>query len=239
MSDGFLTRWSHRKRAATAATETKSSPTSSPADSGDAAGTATEVQDGSCVGLSSAAAEPADRPFDPLSLPSLESITADTDIRGFLAAGVPSELARAALHRAWTADPKIRDFVGLADYDWDFNAPGAMAGFGPLEVTDELRRVAVQMISGMPVQDQTSEIDPASGQDPPEPAPGRPTRPTGVTDDPGIAQKAPTAAPQMSREADDLGGGDRADGAAQRQQTCAPEISQLIVRRRHGGALPK
>src|SRR6202030_2550882 len=104
---------------------------------------ATEIQDGSCVGSPGAAAEPADPPFDPLSLPPLESIAADTDIRGFLAPGVPSELARAALRRVWTADPKIRDFVGLADYDWDFNAPGAMAGFGPLEVTDEQRRVAV------------------------------------------------------------------------------------------------
>jgi hypothetical protein len=239
MSDDFFTRWSHRKRAATAATETRTSATSSQADSGDAAGAASDAQSGNCAGLPGAAAEPADRPFDPLSLPSLESITADTDIRGFLAAGVPSELARAALRRAWTADPKIRDFVGLADYDWDFNAPGAMAGFGPLEVTDELRRIAVRMISGMPVQDQTSGIDPASGQDLSEPAPGPPARSAGVTDDPGIAQKAPTVAPQMSREADDLGGGDQADGAAQPQQTCAPEISQLIVRRSHGGALPK
>jgi Protein of unknown function (DUF3306) len=239
VSDGFLTRWSHRKLGAAAATETKSSATSPQADSADAAGAATDTLSGNCAGLPGAAAEPAGPRFDPLSVPSLESITADTDIRGFLAAGVPSELARAALRRAWTADPKIRNFVGLADYDWDFNAPGAMAGFGPLEVTDELRRVAVQVISGMPVQDQTSGIDPASGQDMSEPAHGPPARPTGVTDDPGIAQKAPTVAPRISRQADDLGGGDRADGAAQPQQTCAPEISQLIVRRSHGGALPK
>ena len=42
--------------------------------------------------------------------------------------------------------PKIRDFVGLADYDWDFNTPGAIAGFGPLEMSDEVRRQVVQMI---------------------------------------------------------------------------------------------
>ena len=40
--------------------------------------------------------------------------------------GVPAELTRAALRRVWAADPTIRDFVGLADYAWDFNAPGAM-----------------------------------------------------------------------------------------------------------------
>jgi hypothetical protein len=77
--------------------------------------------------------------FDPASLPPIESISAETDIRAFLAPGVPPELARAALRRAWAADPKIRDFVGLADYDWDFNAPGSMAGFGPLEMTEGLR----------------------------------------------------------------------------------------------------
>jgi Protein of unknown function (DUF3306) len=55
-------------------------------------------------------------------------------------------LTRAALRRVWAADPKIRDFVGLADYDWDFNAPGAMTGFGSLEMTDELRQQIARMV---------------------------------------------------------------------------------------------
>ena len=76
------------------------------------------------------------------------SITAATDIRAFLAPGVPAELTRAALRRAWSADPKIRDFVGLADYDWDYHAPGSMAGFGPLEMTDELRRQVARIVGG-------------------------------------------------------------------------------------------
>src|SRR4029077_14054976 len=85
--------------------------------------------------------------FDPASLPAIESITADTDIRAFLAPGVPPELTRAALSRAWAADPKIRDFVALADYAWDFNTPGSMAGFVPLEMSEELRRQVLQAIS--------------------------------------------------------------------------------------------
>ena len=59
---------------------------------------------------------------------------------------MPAELTRAALRRAWAADPRIRDFVGLAENDWDFNAPGAIAGFGPLEMTDELRRQVARMV---------------------------------------------------------------------------------------------
>jgi hypothetical protein len=45
------------------------------------------------------------------ALPSIESIRAGSDIRGFLAAGVPVELTRAALRRAWMTDPAIHDFV--------------------------------------------------------------------------------------------------------------------------------
>ena len=93
----------------------------------------------SCRAASDAADHGPRRRSISASLPPLESITAESDIRAFLAPGVPPELTRAALRRAWAADPKIRDFVGLAEYDWDFNTPGAMAGFGPLEMTDELR----------------------------------------------------------------------------------------------------
>ena len=56
-------------------------------------------------------------------------------------AGVPADLTRAALRRVWTADPAIRDFVGLAENAWDFTEPDAMPGFGPLEATDEVRRM--------------------------------------------------------------------------------------------------
>src|SRR5262249_61979025 len=84
--------------------------------------------------------------FDPKKRRPNKTIPAETDIRAFLAPGVPAELTRAALRRAWAADPKIRDFVGLADYDWDFNAPGAMTGFGALEMTDDLRQQIARMV---------------------------------------------------------------------------------------------
>jgi TorA maturation chaperone TorD len=104
---------------------------------------------GSSSGLKSDAAEagdlqeatpPTDSPaaatFDPASLPSLQSITAATDIRSFLASSVPVELTRAALRRAWVTDPAIRDFIGIAENQWDFNDPTAMPGFGPLRAED-------------------------------------------------------------------------------------------------------
>jgi len=75
-------------------------------------------------------------PFDPASLPSIESIVGDTDIIAFLRKGVPSELTRAALRKAWASDPAIRDFIGIAENQWDFNDPNAIPGFGPLAPTE-------------------------------------------------------------------------------------------------------
>jgi hypothetical protein len=75
-------------------------------------------------------------PFDPASLPPLQSITAGTDIRLFLGSNVPVELTKAALRRTWVTDPAIRDFVGIAENQWDFNDPTAMPGFGPLTSND-------------------------------------------------------------------------------------------------------
>jgi len=75
-------------------------------------------------------------PFDPASLPSIDSITADTDIVAFLKSGVPTALTRAALRRAWTSDPAIREFIGIAENQWDFNDPNGIPGFGQLDVTE-------------------------------------------------------------------------------------------------------
>jgi hypothetical protein len=76
--------------------------------------------------------------FDPASLPPIESIVADSDIRQFLQANVPAELTHAALRRAWAADPAIRDFIGIAENQWDFNGHAAIPGFGPLQAADYL-----------------------------------------------------------------------------------------------------
>jgi hypothetical protein len=72
------------------------------------------------------------KPLEASSLPPIESITADTDVTAFLEAGVPAELTRAALRRAWTIDHSIRDFIGIAENQWDFNDPDGIPGFGPL-----------------------------------------------------------------------------------------------------------
>jgi hypothetical protein len=76
------------------------------------------------------------RANDVANLPSIESIGAGSDIGAFLAADVPAELTLAALRRAWSADPTIRDFLGLAENSWDFDAPGGVPGFGSITRED-------------------------------------------------------------------------------------------------------
>jgi hypothetical protein len=80
-------------------------------------------------------------PLDLASLPPIESLTSESDLSVFLQSGVPADLVRAALRGAWRLDPKIRDFIGIAESQWDFNDPSAMPGFGPLEMLDKEQAV--------------------------------------------------------------------------------------------------
>ena len=87
-----------------------------------------------------------EEPFDLASLPPIEAIAAETDIRGFLQSRVPAELTRAALRQAWANDPAIRDFIGIAENQWDFNDPNAIPGFGPLQATDSVPALLAQAL---------------------------------------------------------------------------------------------
>lgn len=106
--------------------------------------------------------------FDLKSLPSIDSITATTDIRAFLAPGVPEELKNAALRRAWRADPAIRDFVGLSENSWDFNDPAGAHGFGPFEVTEQLKKAVEAMFERTPSETE-KEGDEKKSDDVPKP----------------------------------------------------------------------
>src|SRR5262249_56948737 len=92
-------------------------------------------------------APPAREPQPPSmpELPPIDAIDANTDIRAFLQKGVPADLTRAALRRAWSSDPAIRDFVGLSENSWAFNAPEGVPGFGPF-APDTARQLRAQVL---------------------------------------------------------------------------------------------
>jgi len=137
--ENFLERWSRRKRAAADAPPPQKDEIAPQEITEAAPAPATDVPKDASDG----------EPFDLASLPSIESIGAETDIRAFLQPGVPPELTRAALRRAWSADPAIRDFVGLVESGWDFNDPQAMAGFGSIDA-GEVTRLLSQVVGELP-----------------------------------------------------------------------------------------
>lgn len=169
---GFLSRWSRRKRAAA---------TTPPADAAPAvAAPAGEMPAGETpIGETLA-------DFDLASLPPIDSLTAESDITGFLRPQVPAALRTAALRRAWMLDPAIRDYVGPADYAWDFNAEQGMAGFS-LELGGDVKRLLAQAIGLVEEAETPPEAPAAAG-----PAPETPVDVLAET--PGDAPIAPVAA---------------------------------------------
>lgn len=250
MSDpeNFLTRWSRRKRGAgdegdgaERHDEEQRAPDAPPA---------IEHAEGEAPSTPATSPEPA---FDLSTLPSIESITAETDIRAFLAPGVPADLRLAALRRAWVSDPKVRDFVGLNDYDFDFHTPGAIPGFGSLEMTDELRREVAQIVGAWQRPPESTGVSAAPKQDDAASAAALPSQLAAAPEEINAPQQPQEAAAAGSssdgvdhagQDQDELIGSEATtqrnkDHAASQQEHSPAENLQTLARRGHGGALPK
>ena len=161
--ENFLARWSSRKLASrTPAAASEATAQQRPRDDADG------VENAAAAAPAKDAAMPAptppDQSFDPAQLPPLDSIGADTDITAFLRREVPPELTRAALRRAWTSDPAIKNFVGLVENGWDFNDPTAMPGFGPI-TPEEVARLAGNVVAALPEATPRSETKEVSTSD--------------------------------------------------------------------------
>lgn len=205
--EGFLSRWSRRKRGL----EPEAPPPEPPAP------------------LPVSEAAPAGPEFDLASLPPVESLGPESDFAAFLRPQVPAVLRQAALRRMWSLDPSIRDFVGPADYAWDYNAPGGVPGFAA-ELGEEVGRLLAQAIGAPPPPDPAAaepqetpaaEVAPPPEAGPPpvaeaEPPPLSPVRLSPPEPPP------PPAAPLA--------------GAAPAALSVAPPPE--APHRRHGGAMP-
>lgn len=208
-NESFLARWARRKRGA--ARKAHAGPT--PKKTGD---------DAAPEAAASLPPEETQSLVDPASLPPIESIGAGSDIRPFLAAGVPADLARAALRRAWSADPAIRDFIGLSENSWDFNAPGAIAGFGSLTAEDARRLVAR-------VMDESEALDSA------HPAVQRISNDQASETASSAGRRSPAPNPDQIKLIRDA---DAARNTATRDEEEERASRPLLQRRHHGGALP-
>jgi hypothetical protein len=214
---GFLARWSQRKQ------EAKQPEREAPvADTEVAAEPAAEVE--------------SPEEFDLSSLPSLDELTAQTDITAFLRKGVPEHLRNAALRKSWALDPAIRNYVNPAlDYAYDWNTPGGVPGNSELGAGIDIARMVSQIMgtSETPAEPPASvagvpaEIpnDPDSSGDPTPDLPDQPLRLSGHP-----APIEPT--PSSDNEGRGLETGQKAD--SREVDSAAPQ--QPV--RRHGSAKP-
>lgn len=226
--EGFLRRWARRKQAVRSAEAAEiHSPAPSPAVPG--------AEPAAAFGRSAPglAHETAPEPDPDLELPPLESLTASSDFTAFLQKGVSAAVQSRALRVAWESDAAIAGFRGMAEYAWDFNAPG----YGKLWATDDVAKLVTQVLRGAvpvepeppPVPEAVPGVD-APGQNPAEePASAVAGAPVDVDVDVAVADASAAAGdavtppdagpPAPAVEAEDV-------------------VPRAAVVRRHGSALP-
>ena len=224
--ENFLTRWSRRKQEAE---HTAEKP--------DDALPEESVSEASAVEGPVAAATPSEKKedeFDLSSLPPVESIGAGTDIRAFLQKGVPLELSRAALRRAWVSDPAIRDFVEVAENQWDFATGSDIPGFGPLEASDDVRRMVAEIFQGRP--DAPTEERAPTENSVQELADEQNSQ--GVTQHAALQNPEPQNLPEASSVRDNTIVQREEENTATQHDAQHSE-DDLPIKRAHGGALPQ
>jgi hypothetical protein len=224
-SEGFLSRWSRLKSETSRAT---GDPAVEPlADESSPNGTT----DGPSRESATASPPPA---VDLASLPPVESIGPGTDIRAFLQAGVPAELVRAALRSAWLTDPRIREFIEVADNQWDFNAEDGIPGFGALGVADASRSLVSRALeSSDEVLSVVRQVSSGSvGLLPPAPVPAPEPE---VHDE--VWRAGGVIAPRVEAAFDTIPGS--GDSSAKVIDTSVPDVAPGATKRSHGGALPR
>ena len=150
---------------------------------------------------------------------------AESDFAAFLREEVPAALRRAALRRAWTLDPAIRDFVGPADYAWDFNAPDGVPGFS-LDLGGDVERLIAQAVG---LGEAPAEAK--AGEAPPLPAAVAETV-APPSSPPSLPDHALEAPPPVAPASPDVASRPR------RARGRASAAGRWRRRRRHGGALP-
>ena len=257
--ESFLERWSRLKRerakgstgpvaaareAHASAAETAAEPVAAEPER-DAAGSST-VSHGS-------AGDAQAEPFDLSKLPRIDELTAQSDIRGFLDKRVPAALRNAALRQMWTLDPNIRDFIEVADYQWDWNTPGGAQGYELIDAaktdiasllaqaTGAVQR-AVTPTTGDDhemLSEEKSTPTMAAGIDPPQgPEPSALHNPPTTIDRGGQPGSDENTSAMIEFQSLPAAHPSRAIDAAAQQSERSETKEPVPMGRRHGGALP-
>ncbi|MBS3647641.1 DUF3306 domain-containing protein [Pseudaminobacter sp. 19-2017] len=243
-NDSFLARWSRRKLAPQTSEAQAPEEREHPLDEAATESDANVLIPRSNIPEPEAPETEAAEPAEPL--PRIEDLTAESDLSAFLRKGVPLALRSAAMRKMWSLDPGIRDYVGPAEYAWDFNQPGSMAGFGPLDAKETvvgfLSRTARAIGTDTEESAEFARTQP-SDDVPPEQAS---VASDGVAD-PDPAEISPTTEPIASRPPD--ASPDATAAASGETEPATPsqfsdpdkpsQAPEPLTRPRHGGAMPR
>lgn len=214
--EGFLGRWSRKKRTA-ARSHPEAEPETPPEIDAEATEAAPDPEEATEAAPSTLSEE------ELAALPRIEDLVQGSDIRPFLRPGVPRSLKNAALRRMWMLTPVIRDHQDPAvDYAWDWNTPGGVPGDGLAPSPERTAQMLKSLLS--PQRDdpepEAATQAVAEADDAPE-----------VVDEksPKAKMIAPTSGAPSSVGTSDEQGANEPDSVAD------PDPP---VRRRHGSALP-
>jgi len=217
--EGFLARWSRRKRDPEKASAPAAAPVAEPA-------------------------LPEGRTLEDLiaELPRLEDLVPGQSLRAFMQSWVPTDIRTAALRRMWLLDPAIRDYVNPAlDYAYDYNIPGGAPGYGPMETSAEMVREVTDMFERVVAGERGEPIKPIGqpnmaqaeeGEAEPEAADACACPPP---------EKLPENAPLPLADCIGEGGQGEKTDVSERSETANPRATPSAMApnpRRHGGALP-
>lgn len=224
----FLSRWARRKRDSRTGERTETA----------AAQPAQLPQNAAKAPDKDPAAEPE---LDLSKLPKIEDLTAESDIAAFLDKRVPAVLRNAALNRMWTLDPTIRDFIEVAEYQWNWNVPGGAPFYELMEPGTGASTILADATSAI-----VRPLASASETEAQDQAPAVPTERDDTS--PAVERLEDHQLVASTPEATDL----RTDLPSAMEpgleHAAAPQIyaaaqhpeeqAEILPRRRHGGALP-
>lgn len=139
--DGFLSRWSRRKRSG------RADPAPEAGDKDLRADDAAEATDAPDLSGKSEA-----EILEALGLPDPDTLRAGDDFRAFMRTAVPEHLRRRALRRLWVSNPVLANLDGLNDYDGDFTGDTVAPG-----MLKTVYKVGVGIVRDLP--DKVASVD--------------------------------------------------------------------------------
>jgi hypothetical protein len=140
--------------------------------------------------------------------------------------GVPSALRHAALRRAWSADPAIRNFMGPTENYWDAAGPDGVPGFGDLDPSFDVKRMVSELFGETASERAHSEPDLVESSN------VSPSPPTEIAEDHSEANTT-----GQSEQGSTGSDGDLENVATQKQSSQSQPPKKIA--RRHGSAMPE